>query len=87
MANDLAGFCALWPHVKLNTGGIRSNFQVCVYVDLDKASIVRFNEFGTDGGPAAKELIPKMYTLRRNVSARFGFDLPVIDVSFSSSVD
>ncbi|XP_022930412.1 uncharacterized protein LOC111436866 [Cucurbita moschata] len=40
-----------------------------------------FNEFGTDGGPAAKELLPKLNTLRSNVSARFGFNLPVIDVS------
>ncbi|XP_038906663.1 uncharacterized protein LOC120092598 isoform X2 [Benincasa hispida] len=42
-----------------------------------------FNEFGTDGGPAAKELLPKLNTFRRNVSARFGFDLPVVDVSHS----
>lgn len=47
----------------------------------------RFNEFGTDGGPAAKELLPKLNTFKSNVSARFGFDLPVIDVSFGSSVD
>lgn len=40
-----------------------------------------FNEFGTDGGPAAKELLPKLNILRKNVSTRFGFDLPVIDVS------
>ncbi|KAL0551158.1 hypothetical protein IC582_010242 [Cucumis melo] len=40
-----------------------------------------FNEFGTDGGRAAKELLPKLNTIRRNFSARFGFDLPVIDVS------
>lgn len=58
-----------------------------VYVDLDKASTFRFNEFGTDGGRAAKELLPKLNTFRRNFSARFGFDLPVIDVSFGYSVD
>lgn len=57
------------------------------HVDIDKASILRLNEFGTDGGPAAKELLPKLNILRKNVSTRFGFDLPVIDVSSCSSVD
>ncbi|KAF4378378.1 hypothetical protein F8388_021572 [Cannabis sativa] len=38
-----------------------------------------FNEFGDDGGPAAKDLVPKFTTLKENLSAKLGVALPNID--------
>ena len=40
----------------------------------------RFNEFGTDGGPAAKELVPKFTAFTKNLSAKLGVVVPEIDV-------
>lgn len=42
--------------------------------------MLRFNEFGVDGGPAAKELIPKLAVLKENLSSKLGVALPNIDV-------
>ncbi|GLU08135.1 hypothetical protein SLE2022_250600 [Rubroshorea leprosula] len=39
-----------------------------------------FNEFGADGGPAAKELIPKLTLVKKHVSAQLKLKLPDIDV-------
>ncbi|KAH7522136.1 hypothetical protein FEM48_Zijuj07G0106200 [Ziziphus jujuba var. spinosa] len=39
----------------------------------------RFNEFGVDGGPAAKELVPKFNIFKKNLSSKLGFALPDID--------
>ncbi|PON98720.1 HR-like lesion-inducer [Trema orientale] len=38
-----------------------------------------FNEFGVDGGPAAKELVPKFTAFKENLSAKLGVALPNID--------
>ncbi|XP_048333210.2 uncharacterized protein LOC125423385 [Ziziphus jujuba] len=38
-----------------------------------------FNEFGVDGGPAAKELVPKFNIFKKNLSSKLGFALPDID--------
>ncbi|KAI9119619.1 hypothetical protein K1719_009495 [Acacia pycnantha] len=39
-----------------------------------------FNEFDASGGPFAKELIPKLTVLRKNVSFKLGIEIPNIDV-------
>ncbi|KAF8081183.1 hypothetical protein N665_0902s0036 [Sinapis alba] len=39
-----------------------------------------FNDFGTDGGPAAKELAPKLHLTKANLSSRLGVALPDIEV-------
>lgn len=39
-----------------------------------------FNEFGVDGGPAAKELIPKVGEIRELVFSKLGVKLPDIEV-------
>ncbi|XVF62912.1 hypothetical protein PTKIN_Ptkin09bG0046600 [Pterospermum kingtungense] len=39
-----------------------------------------FNEFGVDGGPAAKELIPKLDFAKRHISSRLHVNLPDIEV-------
>jgi len=44
----------------------------------------RFNEFGVDGGPAAKALRPKFDAFTHRVHSQVGFQLPQIDVSFPS---
>ncbi|XP_002529308.2 uncharacterized protein LOC8276160 [Ricinus communis] len=38
-----------------------------------------FNEFGEDGGPAAKELIPKLAIVKKHLSSTLGVGLPDID--------
>lgn len=42
--------------------------------------MLRFNEFGLDGGPAAKELVPKFNVLKKILSSKLGVALPDIDV-------
>uniref|UniRef100_A0ACD5WSE4 Uncharacterized protein n=1 Tax=Avena sativa TaxID=4498 RepID=A0ACD5WSE4_AVESA len=39
-----------------------------------------FNEFGTDGGPAAKALKPKFNSFTRNISAQLGVVVPHVDL-------
>uniref|UniRef100_A0A2P2JFD0 Uncharacterized protein n=1 Tax=Rhizophora mucronata TaxID=61149 RepID=A0A2P2JFD0_RHIMU len=39
-----------------------------------------FNEFGDDGGPAAKELVGKLAVLKKHVSSHLGVEIPDIDV-------
>jgi hypothetical protein len=40
----------------------------------------RFNEFGTDGGPAAKALKPKFNSFTKNISAQLGVVVPHVEV-------
>ncbi|GAB4850948.1 hypothetical protein Ancab_030244 [Ancistrocladus abbreviatus] len=39
-----------------------------------------FNDFGVDGGPAAKELIPRFTAVQKHLTSNLGFRLPDIDV-------
>ncbi|XP_027366538.1 uncharacterized protein LOC113872868 [Abrus precatorius] len=39
-----------------------------------------FNEFDATGGPIAKELIPKLNVVRRNLSFKLGVEIPDINV-------
>lgn len=39
-----------------------------------------FDEFGVDGGPAAKELIPKFTVIKQHISSKLGLGVPNIDV-------
>ncbi|XP_076917121.1 uncharacterized protein LOC143577060 [Bidens hawaiensis] len=39
-----------------------------------------FNDFGTDGGPAAKELAPKIVSVQRFLASKIGDKMPKIDV-------
>ncbi|GMJ05471.1 hypothetical protein like AT1G04340 [Hibiscus trionum] len=39
-----------------------------------------FNEFGVDGGPAAKELIPKLDLAKKHISSQLNVNLPDIEV-------
>ncbi|GMJ09930.1 hypothetical protein like AT1G04340 [Hibiscus trionum] len=39
-----------------------------------------FNEFGVDGGPAAKELIPKLDLAKKHISSQLHVDFPDIEV-------
>ncbi|KAL0697286.1 hypothetical protein Bca4012_053408 [Brassica carinata] len=39
-----------------------------------------FNDFGSDGGPAAKELAPKLHLTKAHLSSRLGVALPDIEV-------
>lgn len=42
--------------------------------------LYRFDEFGVDGGPAAKELIPKFTVIKQHISSKLGLGVPNIDV-------
>lgn len=48
----------------------------------------RFNDFGNDGGPAAKALRPKFHTFSSHVLTHTGFKVPEIEVrsAFSSYI-
>ncbi|TQD71736.1 hypothetical protein C1H46_042729 [Malus baccata] len=39
-----------------------------------------FNEFGVDGGPAAKDLAPKFNVFKKNLSSKLGVAIPEIEV-------
>ncbi|RDX94791.1 hypothetical protein CR513_22792 [Mucuna pruriens] len=39
-----------------------------------------FNEFDDTGGPIAKELIPKLTVVRKNLSSKLGLEIPNINV-------
>lgn len=41
----------------------------------------RFNEFGVDGGPAAKALRPKFDAFTNHVSHNLGVQVPEVEVS------
>lgn len=45
--------------------------------------VIRFNDFGADGGPAAKELAPKLDLTKAHLSSRLGVALPNIEVLHS----
>ncbi|XP_051152923.1 uncharacterized protein LOC127266638 isoform X2 [Andrographis paniculata] len=40
-----------------------------------------FNEFGDDGGPAAKHLKPKFNAFTKNVAIHTGFELPRVEMN------
>lgn len=50
-------------------------FELCILV-----LVTRFNDFGGDGGPAAKELAPKLDLTKAHLSSRLGVALPNIEV-------
>ena len=43
----------------------------------------RFNEYGVDGGPAAKALEPKLNIFSKHVSAQTGFQVPDLEVRYA----
>lgn len=50
-------------------------------------NMLRFNEFGDDGGPAAKHLNPKFDVFSKHVATRTGFQVPHVEVRrFSISI-
>ena len=53
----------------------------CRFSDIQYVG--RFNEFGVDGGPAAKELIPKLDLAKKHISSQFHVNLPDIEVRYS----
>ncbi|MBA0813136.1 hypothetical protein Gohar_027016 [Gossypium harknessii] len=44
------------------------------------AHVYRFNEFGVDGGPAAKALKPKFNVFSKTVTAHTGVEVPEFDI-------
>jgi hypothetical protein len=46
----------------------------------------RFNDYGVDGGLAAKAIRPKFDAFLHKVDSQVGFNLPEIDVSLSCSL-
>ncbi|KAL5542199.1 hypothetical protein UlMin_009909 [Ulmus minor] len=41
-----------------------------------------FNEFGTDGGPAAKHVKPKFNVFSNHVAAQTGFQVPEVEIKY-----
>ncbi|KAK6138890.1 hypothetical protein DH2020_027371 [Rehmannia glutinosa] len=46
-----------------------------------------FNEFGADGGPAAKNLKPKFDVFSKHVTAQTGLQVPHVDLSWSFNLE
>lgn len=71
------------PHVIYLFGSDCCYGRVCisVYVELiHSIPACRFNEFGTDGGPAAKSLSPKFDIFTKHVSVQTGLQVPEVEV-------
>ena len=50
-------------------------------LDLESVCFLRFNDFGTDGGPAAKSLKPKFHVFSNHLSTHTGVKAPEVEVS------
>lgn len=50
------------------------------FLNLYLLLICRFNEFGVDGGPAAKLLRPKFNAFSKHVATQTGFQLPPVEM-------
>ncbi|KAJ1409447.1 HR-like lesion-inducer [Sesbania bispinosa] len=46
----------------------------------------RFNEFDATGGPIAKEFVPKLTVMRKNLSSKLGVVIPDINVTYVRQV-
>ncbi|XP_013601894.1 PREDICTED: uncharacterized protein LOC106309415 [Brassica oleracea var. oleracea] len=53
---------------------------LCIPHRFKKDTQRRFNDFGADGGPAAKELTQKLHLTKAHLSSRLGVALPDIEV-------
>lgn len=54
---------------------------MCLYFELIySVPACRFNEFGVDGGLAAKSLSPKFNTFAKHVSVQTGLQVPEVEV-------
>lgn len=61
--------------MKLSHWGVLSN---AMFLRIE--TILRYNEFGADGGPAAKEFATKFSVLQKNLSSILGVRVPDVDV-------
>ncbi|GMJ15217.1 hypothetical protein HRI_005190900 [Hibiscus trionum] len=52
-----------------------STLMLCVHA-------YRFNEFGVDGGPAAKALKPKFNVFSKSVTSHTGLEVPEFDIKY-----
>lgn len=57
--------------------------QDLVLLYLYRICVARFNEFDATGGPVAKELIPKLTVVRKNLASKLGVAIPEINVRLS----
>ncbi|CAK9165456.1 unnamed protein product [Ilex paraguariensis] len=48
--------------------------------DVDAGTVLWFNDFGVDGGPAAKEIAPKLVVIQKFLTSKFGKEGLNIDV-------
>lgn len=48
--------------------------------------VYRFNDFGVDGGPAARALRPKFNAVAKHVVSHTGFKVPPVEVSYHFSI-
>lgn len=65
------GFFLSWDTYYINLASLY-NHMTCAWS--------RFNDFGVDGGPAAKELIPKLAVAKKHISKLLGIAIPDVEV-------
>lgn len=61
---------------KLQFGYLRAFLILCI------VPAYRFNEFGVDGGPAAKSLEPKFHIFSKHVLSHTGVQVPDVEIKY-----
>ena len=68
--------CSLLPNAFLLTAKLPVDHRESIFIVHD----CRFNDFGSDGGPAANLLAPKFLSFAKHVSSHTGFQVPHFEV-------
>lgn len=58
---------------------------LCAFLILCIVPAYRFNEFGVDGGPAAKSLEPKFHIFSKHVLSHTGVQVPDVEVRYAQT--
>ncbi|KAF9677703.1 hypothetical protein SADUNF_Sadunf08G0135100 [Salix dunnii] len=78
------GFFSFLGRVLFASLFILSAWQMYTMLDASVLTLLimlRFNEFGENGGPAVTELIPKLAIFKKHLSSLLGVGIPDIDPS------
>uniref|UniRef100_A0A6N2LY28 HR-like lesion-inducer n=1 Tax=Salix viminalis TaxID=40686 RepID=A0A6N2LY28_SALVM len=71
--------CSLLPNAFLLTAKLPVDHRESIFIVHD----CRFNEFGSDGGPAANLLAPKFLSFSKHVSSHTGFQVPHFEMKYA----
>lgn len=82
--NSIVAILVLMNNLYQQIDCVKSSASTCLLngkdILVDVQHVGRFNDFGVDGGPAAKELIPKLVLAKKHISSQLHVNLPDIEV-------